>query len=129
MDLNRTPETIAYAAAQEVQALNHLTFNTDVFTYPAEVQSTACGLNKLLLNLPQSLSQLIAGLNHVEQIRELRTHDGSDVGQAVEGARADLANAVAHARLAQQALQAVVDGLAVVGARYVPADDEELSDV
>ncbi|MFB7359699.1 hypothetical protein [Streptomyces gardneri] len=127
MDTDRSPESIAYAAAEELRALNHRTFDADAFTYPAEVQSTASGLNKLLQTLPQSLNQLTAGLNHVQQTRELRTHDGSDVDQAVENARAGIASALAHAELAQKALQGVVDGLALVGARYVPEDDEEPS--
>ncbi|MFB7867324.1 hypothetical protein [Streptomyces sp. NPDC056069] len=127
MDLTRSPETTAYAAAEEVRALNHLTLPRNTYSHPAEVQSTASGLNALLLNLPQSLDQLTAGLGHLEQTRELRTHDGSDVAQVVSKARADIAAATAHVHEAQRALQAVVNGLAVVGMRYVPEDDEERS--
>jgi hypothetical protein len=127
VDLERTPETIAYAAAEELRALNHRTLSSDVFTYPAEVQSTASGLNALFQTLPQSLGQLTAGLNHVQQSQTLLSRDDTDVDQTVNEVRAAIASSRAHVKAAQRALQDVVDKLALVGARYVPDDDDELS--
>ncbi|MFC9736059.1 hypothetical protein ACFWG5_34560 [Streptomyces hydrogenans] len=127
MDLDRTPETIAYAAAEELRALNHRTLSSDVFTYPAEVQSTASGLNKLLQTLPQSLSQLTAGLDHVQQSQTLLSRDDTDVEQTVDEVRAAIESSAAHVKAAQRALEDVVNKLAVVGVRYVPDGDEELS--
>lgn len=37
MDLDRTPVTMASAAAEEIRALNHRTLDTKVFTQPADV--------------------------------------------------------------------------------------------
>lgn len=127
MDLDRTPETIAYAAAEELRALNHRTLSSDVFTYPAEVQSTASGLNKLLQTLPQSLSQLTAGLDHVQQSQTLLSRDDTDVNQTVDEVRAAIESSAAHVKAAQRSLEDVVNKLAVVGVRYVPDDDEEFS--
>jgi len=127
VDLDRTPETISYAAAEELRALNHRTLSADVFTYPAEIQSTASGLNKLLQTLPQSLSQLTAGLDHVQQSQTLLSRDDSNVDQTVDEVRAAIASSEAYVKAAQRALQDVVDKLALVGVRYVPDDDEELS--
>ncbi|MFF6903342.1 hypothetical protein [Streptomyces hydrogenans] len=127
MDLARTPETIAYTAAEELRALNHRTLTSSAFTYPAEIQSTASGLNKLLQTLPQSLSQLTAGLDHVQQSQTLLSRDDTDVDQTVNEARAAIASSAAHVKAAQQALQDVVDKLALVGVRYAPDEDEELS--
>ncbi|MFF8610886.1 hypothetical protein ACF06X_33810 [Streptomyces sp. NPDC015346] len=124
MDLNRSPETIAYAADAEVRALNHRTNDSGAFTYPGEVQATACGLNALLLKLPQALNQLASGLVSVQDRQDLHTYDNSDADEIVDMSNEDFLSAAAHVRKAQAVLQLAVNRLAYLGAQ-VPEDEAD----
>ena len=127
MDLDRSPAEIARTAGNEIRTLNHRTLQRSAFTYPSEIQDTVTGLAAVLLGLPQSLDQIYHGIDGVNAAQRLYTYDNSNVEDVLDGAKAELLEAVGHIREASQALQQVVNRLAYVGA-IVPADEEEATE-
>lgn len=128
MDLDRTPSTIANAAAEEIRALNHRTLKADAFPFPADVSDTAKGIAAVVQRLPQTLQQIEAGLKALDDEDRIRLADRhpSEVSQA------DIVQAVSTALFglseARQALGAVEAHLRtatnVLGSLGAPWGDE-----
>jgi transcriptional regulator with XRE-family HTH domain len=116
----RSPEEVARAAADALQALNRLTLDPAAFARPVDVQNTAGGLVALLLGMPQAIDQLHGGLETLRQQQDLYTYDVSDVDEAIEQVKEDLLAAIEHAQKAQASLQGAVNRLASVGSRPLP---------
>ncbi|MEV8248112.1 hypothetical protein AB0R01_30715 [Streptomyces rochei] len=129
MDLNRTPSTIASAAAEEVRALNHRTLDTSVFTQPAQVSDTAFGISTTLERLPQALEQLEAALTQLQLAGSIRLTSkplGSTTVQEVDTEIATAVSALSEARRnlrqAHTAMRQATNVLANLGGLW---DDDE----
>lgn len=87
MNLNRDASAIANAAAEEVRALNHRTFDAQAFNEPADVYRTVSNLTQLVQGLPQAIEQTWKRLRAMEQDGAIRMDNGTDVAKAMEEAR------------------------------------------
>lgn len=93
MNPNRTPSTFANAAAEEVRALNHGTFDPHAFEEPSDVYSTVSELTRLVQYLPQAIEQTWKSLRAMEEAGAIRMDDDSDVQARVNEARLALSEA------------------------------------
>lgn len=93
MNLDREASTIADAAAEEVRALNHRTFDTEAFNEPADVYRTVNNLTRLVHGLPQAIEQTWKRLRMMEQDEVIRMDNGTSVQDEMEEARQQLGEA------------------------------------
>lgn len=111
MDLDRTPVTMASAAAEEIRALNHRTLDTGVFAQSGDVSDTANALSVLLERLPQAFQQLESGLVQLEMGNRIRLDTkplGATTEQDIRHEVATVTSALTEARnLIQQAHQSM----------------------
>jgi hypothetical protein len=104
MDLTRTPSQIAYAADEEIRALNHRTLDATVFEYPAQVADVIGALQSLTQRLGQTIGQAGAGLKHLHDQQRIGAYNG-------ESADAKVAEAAKHLLSVQMLLTGATDGL------------------
>lgn len=91
MDLDRTPATIADAAAEEVRALAHTTHPFKApWRQPSEISDTVQNTALIVDRLPQVLQQLSQGLQGLHEKGAVRADDGGDAGERVAAARREL---------------------------------------
>ncbi|KAF0646299.1 MULTISPECIES: hypothetical protein [Streptomyces] len=135
MDLARTPEQIADAAAEQVRELNHRTINADAFygedgfrgAAPARLSGTVQGLLALTQRLPQSLQQIRRSLAELEQAQEIRMADGQDPADAVSTALRALLNAEEAFKAAEHALQTASTPMSAMGGYLGEPEDSAVS--
>jgi uncharacterized membrane protein YccC len=135
MDLNRDPQTIAYAAAEEIRALNHRTQQVSAFdgdhgfrgAAPANLSGTVQGLITLTDRLPQALQQLRRGLQQLEEQQTIRMTDGTKPEDAVSTALRGLLNAEEAVKAANHALRAAGAPMAAMGG-YLDEVEEDQGD-
>lgn len=135
MDLNRTPQDLTYAAAEEIRALNIATQSVSAFhgedgfrgAAPANLSDTVGGLVALTDRLPQALQQIRRGLQQLEEEQEIRMADGSDPGEGVSAALRALLNAEEAVKAANHALRAASGPMSAMGG-YLdePGEDDVL---
>lgn len=126
MDLNRTPQQIAGAAAEEIRALNHRTIDDPgAFTTPADVSDTATAITSLVQRLPQTLKQLEDGLEHLHDSKQIRLANrdprevsAKDISDAVSGAEFELRKAATALGRAEEHLRAAASVLTNLGAPW-----------
>lgn len=90
MDLTRDPQKMAYAAAEEVRALNHRSWGLEAFYgehnlinhAPSQVAGVIGGLYVLFERLPQSVEQAAAALAQLEEQQAIRMVNGAPVGES-----------------------------------------------
>jgi hypothetical protein len=124
VDLNREPRQIAYAAAEEIRALNHRTLDPKAMPNPGDVAGTIEGLHALLQRLPQAIEQLQQALQGMGDRQEVRMDNGSDPSESVLAACRGLWEAEERARGAESALQAVVNQVSHMGGHFTDEDDD-----
>ncbi|MFE6126762.1 hypothetical protein ACFQ6Q_00595 [Streptomyces sp. NPDC056437] len=127
MDLNRSPYTIAEAAAEEIRALNHVTLGKKPFNQPADVYSVTDSLVTLIDRMPQVLKQLGQSVQTLQDAQAIRMDDGSDPVLRVAEALGGLADAQRGLLTVSEALRRAKSPLAGMGG-YL-ADDEGDDDV
>lgn len=93
MNLNREPQAIANAAAEEVRTLNHRTIDLKAFQEPADVYRVVNELTRLVHYLPQAIEQTWKSLRVMEQADVIRMDNGSDVEAEMEKVRQGLSEA------------------------------------
>ncbi|MFG2359411.1 hypothetical protein [Streptomyces sp. NPDC048521] len=132
MDLDRTPSQIANAAADEIRTLNHRTLDPKVFTTPSEVADTLNALTRLLQTLPQSLQQLEAGLELLDENQQIRLDNKpkaetsrQDIFRQVLAVRSALQQARERLGQADEAMREAARPLSRMGAPWPPADGED----
>ena len=127
MDLNRTPQTIAESANEEIRALNHATLGRAVFKQPADVYSVTESLATLIARMPQALQQLGRAVQGFEDQQAIRMDDGSNPAERVAAVAVALADAQAGLQSAHQAMQRANGILCGMGGYF--DDDGEDDDV
>lgn len=125
MDLNRSPQTIGFAVAEEVRALNHRSLDPKAFAQPGDVSDTALALNALVERLPQSLAQLATALRGMEERREIRMDDGTDPGERVSEVLRALLNAQEGLAVVRGALSAATGPLSHMGGHFTDDDEDD----
>lgn len=125
MDLNRSPSAIAFAAEQEVRALNHATLGKDAFQQPADIYAVAESLATLIDRLPQALTQISATVQRFEEQQAIRMDDGSDPGERVSTVLRALLDAQQGLAVAQDGMRRAKSPLAGMGGYWDPADEED----
>jgi hypothetical protein len=132
VDLNRTPQQIASAMAEEARALNHRTLKTDAFPYPADVSDTAVGIAAVVQRLPEALQQLEAGLKALDEADRIRLADRhpnevsqSDIANAVSTALFGLSEARQALGVAEGHLRTATSVLGSLGAPWNDNEDDE----
>lgn len=105
MDLSREPREAAVAAAEEVRALNHLTFgSTRVgWEFPSDAYSVIGGLGQLANGLPQAIDQIRAHLSGLAEGGHVRS-DRGDTDKDLTAAHSALQDARAAALILAEAL-------------------------
>jgi hypothetical protein len=112
MDLDRDPQTIASAAAEEIRALNHKTLAPGGnFTYPSNIYDTVGALEAMAERLPQAIGQISRALAKFQADGAIRMNDGSDPGDAVVATVQSLETAASVAKNLGLILQAAVQPL------------------
>jgi hypothetical protein len=104
MDLTRTPSEIAYAADEEIRALNHRTLDATTFEYPAQVADIIGALQSLTQRLDQTIGQVGSGLKHLHDQHRIGAYNG-------ETADAKVAEAAQYLLSVQMLLAGATDGL------------------
>lgn len=125
MDLNREPQQMARAGAEEIRCLNHRTINAGSYTYPGQVATTTEGLRELASRLPQALSQMRAGLDELDRAAKIRMEDGSAPHPHVVNAAEYLEAAERAAHALHTALRDAHSILFSMGMPWEYADDDE----
>jgi len=136
VDQDRTPQELAQDAADTIQALVEATSAASAFhgegdyvpAAPANVAATITELTVLAERLPQALRQASRALQVLEEQRQIRTADGSDVGDQVSRALRGLLDAQQAFQVGHVHLREAGAPLALLGGHYDPADDDELED-
>ncbi|MFE9491489.1 hypothetical protein ACFYNF_34470 [Streptomyces sp. NPDC006641] len=134
MDLNREPQTIAHAAADEIRAANHLALDVKSFygengrigAAPSNVSSTVDGLATLLERLPQTLEQTSRALQHLEEQQAIRMANGGDPSEEVSVVLRALLNAQQAIVVAHGHMREAAGPLSNMGGHFL--DDDELED-
>ncbi|GGU62459.1 hypothetical protein [Streptomyces lavendofoliae] len=133
MDQDRTPQDLAYAAADTIRELNHATKSVSAFhgehgfrgAAPANLSSTVQGLITLTDRMPQSLQQLRRGLQQLEEEQQIRMADGTEPGEGVSTALRALLNAEEAIRAANHALRTAGAPMAAMGGYLDETLDED----
>ncbi|MFF1916138.1 hypothetical protein ACFVYE_32045 [Streptomyces sp. NPDC058239] len=134
MDLDREPQKMAYAAAEEIRALNHRSLDIKAFygeyniinAAPNQVAGMVGGLYTLLERLPQSIQQASAALQHIEEQQAIRMANGDDPGEATSRALRALLDAKQAIQIAQTHLREASGVMSNMGGHFI--DDDELED-
>lgn len=132
MGLTREPWTIAYAAADEIRALNHRTIDVEGFygeynvinSAPPAVCGTVEGLIALTDRLPQALQQAARALQYLEEQQAIRMADGSDVDAQVSRALRGLLDAEQAVKVANAHLREAGTPLAAMGGHFLDEEPE-----
>ncbi|MFD8335618.1 hypothetical protein ACFV42_23605 [Streptomyces solisilvae] len=119
MDLNRSPYAIAGAAAEEVRALNHRTFDGAGYNRPSQVGDVAGALSALASQLPQALRQAAGGFEALVDTGRVQMYDaqGETVAERAGQVYAQLDAAAAAADALSEALKMVQNLTADIGLR------------
>lgn len=134
MDQDRIPHYLAQTAADTVRALVEATSAASSFhgddgyvpAAPANIAATVTELVALTDRLPQVLRQTSRALQVLEEQQQIRTADGSDVGDQVSRVLRGLLDAQTAVQVAHAHLREAGVPLALLGGHYDPADDDEL---
>lgn len=125
MDLNRDPQTIAAAAAEEIRALNHKTLTPGgSFTYPNNIYGTVGSLETMVERLPQALGQISRALAKFHADDLIRMDDGSDAAAAVEAVEQPLQTAATMADALGTVLSVAVQQLGKMSFNPPPGWDD-----
>jgi hypothetical protein len=125
MDLNRDPQTIAAAAAEEIRALNHKTLTPGgSFTYPSNIYDTVGSLETMVERLPQALDQIGRALAKFNADGVIRMDDGSDPGEAVAAVTRALESGKSVAEALGTILQVAVQPLGKMWFQAPPGHDD-----
>lgn len=134
MDLDRDPQRMAYAAAEEIRALNHRSMNVEAFYgeynlinhAPPEVGGVIGGLCVLFDRLPQSIDQASAALQFLEEQQAIRMANGADPGEETSRVLRALINAKQAILVAQTHLREASGVASNMAGHWI--DDDELED-
>ncbi|WP_331756343.1 hypothetical protein OHA04_45520 (plasmid) [Streptomyces sp. NBC_01590] len=134
MDLNREPQQMIRAAAEEVRCLNHGSMDVEAFygeynvinAAPNQVAGVIMGLYTLFERLPQSVEQAAAALAQLEADEAIRMANGADVNEATSGVLRSLIDAKQAILVAQTHLREASGIASNMGGHFI--DDDELED-
>lgn len=133
MDQDRTPQELARDAADTIQALNNATQTPTafygehgaVYAAPAAVSDVIQGLLELAGRLPQALEQSARVLQHLEEQRQIRIDDGSDVSDMVSKALRPMLDAQQAFQVAHVHLREAGAALSKMGGHFVDEVEDE----
>jgi hypothetical protein len=124
---------MAYAAAEEIRALNHRSGSLEAFhgedagtaAAPGNVSDTVDGLATMLERLPQTLQQLSRALQQLEEQQQIRMDDGTETGEAVSHVLRQLLNTQEFVHMGSKALREAAGTMSHMGGHWDAADDGE----
>jgi hypothetical protein len=119
------PRLLAREAAAVIRQLNHVTLDQASMPYAGEVSATVLELIGLVDRLPQTLSQLEAGLRAVEAADGIRLDHDGDLTAEVNAAAKGLSDASAALDAVSKALGEASAPLFHMGAPYTPEGDDQ----
>ena len=136
MGQDRTPQYFARQAADQVQALTDATSAAAAFhgendyvpAAPANIAETITELTALTDRLPHALRNASRALQVLEEQQQIRTADGSDVGDQVSRVLRGLLDAQRSFLVGHAHMREAGGPLALLGGHYDPAGDDELED-
>ena len=136
MDLDRAPQAISHAAAEEVRALNHRTLDPAAFhgenglinAAPSNVSSTVDGLATLLERLPQALEQTSRALQRLEEQQAIRMSGGGNPAAEVSVVLRALLNAQHTIQVAHGHMREAAGPLSNMGGHFLDGDGLEDTD-
>jgi hypothetical protein len=125
MDLDREPQQMARAGAEEIRCLNHRTLNSGSYTYPGQVAATAEALRELASRLPQAFQQMRTGLAELDRAGKIRMENGSEPHPHAVAVARHLEEAERAATAMYAALRETHSTLFSMGMPWEYAEDDE----
>ncbi|MFE7111799.1 hypothetical protein ACFU98_29650 [Streptomyces sp. NPDC057575] len=136
MDLDCEPQKMAYAAAEEIRALNHRSLDVEAFYgehnlinhAPAQVAGVIGGLCTLFDRLPQSVEQAAAALAQLEAVEAIRMANGAAVDVSTSRVLRALIDAKQAILVAQTHLREASGVTSNMAGHWIDDDDLEGAD-
>jgi hypothetical protein len=114
----------AKAAAEAIRTLNHLTLDKGWAEQPGDVSAVASNLLRLAQYLPQTLDQLYAELDRLDQADAIRMDNGEEPAVAAGRVLAAIERTRAYAGQMHSTLTTAASGLDHMGGHFTDEEDE-----